>query len=66
MPKKLKTEELNRLSVDEFKHAKKFPIVVILDNIRSLSNIGSVFSFFGILNVIDTKIVHEVALAKYF
>jgi len=43
MPKKLKMEELNRLSVDEFKHAKKFPIVVILDNIRSLSNIGSVF-----------------------
>ncbi|MAZ92908.1 MAG: RNA methyltransferase [Lentimicrobiaceae bacterium] len=43
MPKKLEMEELNRLSVDEFKHAKKFPIVVILDNIRSLSNVGSVF-----------------------
>ena len=43
MPKKLEMEELNRLSADEFKHAKKFPIVVILDNIRSLSNVGSVF-----------------------
>ena len=43
MPKKLEMEDLNRLSVDEFKHAKKFPIVVILDNIRSLSNVGSVF-----------------------
>ncbi|MCF8297588.1 MAG: RNA methyltransferase [Saprospiraceae bacterium] len=41
--RKLKNSELNRLSVDEFKRAVKIPVVVILDNIRSLSNIGSVF-----------------------
>ena len=43
MNRKLKNEELNRLSVAEFKEAKKIPLVVILDDIRSLSNIGSVF-----------------------
>lgn len=35
--------ELNRLSVEEFKSAKKFPIVVALDNVRSALNVGSVF-----------------------
>ncbi|MGB1248093.1 MAG: RNA methyltransferase [Chitinophagales bacterium] len=34
---------LNRLSVDEFKTTKKTPLIIILDNIRSLNNIGSVF-----------------------
>ena len=41
--RKLKNSELNRLSVDEFKEVQKLPIVVVLDNIRSLNNIGSVF-----------------------
>jgi tRNA G18 (ribose-2'-O)-methylase SpoU len=41
--RKLKNEELPRLDVDGFKKAKKTPIVVVLDNIRSLNNIGSVF-----------------------
>ncbi len=41
--KKLSLEELNRISVDEFKKTDKIPIVVVLDNIRSLNNIGSVF-----------------------
>ena len=41
--RKLKNEELNRLSVDEFKQAEKKNLVVILDNIRSMNNIGSVF-----------------------
>ena len=41
--KKLLNEELNRLTVNEFKTAKKYPVVVILDNVRSLNNIGSVF-----------------------
>lgn len=36
-------EELNRKSVDEFKDAEKTPVVVILDNIRSMHNVGSVF-----------------------
>jgi len=41
--RKLKNSELDRLSVDEFKQSKKTPIIIILDNIRSLNNIGSVF-----------------------
>jgi len=41
--RKLKNSELDRLSVDGFKDAKKTPIIIILDNIRSLNNIGSVF-----------------------
>jgi len=43
MNKKLKLEELNRISVSEFKSAEKFPVVVVLDNIRSAFNIGSIF-----------------------
>lgn len=41
--RKLKNEELNRDSVSAFKLAKKTPAILILDNIRSLNNIGSVF-----------------------
>src|SRR5210317_1399161 len=41
--RKLKNSELNRLSVADFKSAQKTPIIVILDNIRSLNNIGSIF-----------------------
>lgn len=41
--RKLKNSELNRLSVDEFKNVEKTPLVVVLDNIRSCNNIGSVF-----------------------
>ena len=41
--RKLKNSELDRLSVQEFKKAEKLPVVVVLDNIRSLNNIGSVF-----------------------
>lgn len=41
--RKLKNSELDRLSVDEFIDTKKTPIIIILDNIRSLNNIGSVF-----------------------
>lgn len=43
MGRKLEMDELNRLSIEEFKEARKFPIIIVLDNIRSLSNIGSVF-----------------------
>ena len=43
MNRKLSNKELNRLSVDDYKNADKTPIIVVLDNIRSLSNIGSVF-----------------------
>lgn len=41
--RKLKNIELNRLSVEGFKMSKKTPLIVVLDNIRSLNNIGSVF-----------------------
>lgn len=41
--RKLKNNELGRISVDAFKEAKKTPIIVVLDNVRSLNNIGSVF-----------------------
>ncbi len=41
--KKLKNSELKRLDVAGFKQAEKMPIIIILDNIRSLNNIGSVF-----------------------
>ncbi|MDP4290411.1 MAG: RNA methyltransferase [Bacteroidota bacterium] len=41
--RKLKNSELDRLTVDEFKKADKFPIVIVLDNIRSQNNIGSAF-----------------------
>ncbi len=41
--KKLENSELSRLSIDDFRTSAKTPFVLILDNIRSLNNIGSVF-----------------------
>ena len=41
--KKLRNEELNRKTVDEFRQAGKNPVMVVLDNVRSLNNIGSIF-----------------------
>ncbi|GHB47016.1 RNA methyltransferase [Mongoliitalea lutea] len=41
--KKLSMDELNRLSVEEFKKVEKIPLVIILDNVRSLNNVGSAF-----------------------
>ncbi len=41
--RKLKNEELGRLEVNDFKTAPKLPCIVVLDNLRSLNNIGSVF-----------------------
>ncbi len=41
--KKLTTDEMNRLSLDEYREAEKVPLVVVLDNVRSQNNIGSVF-----------------------
>jgi tRNA G18 (ribose-2'-O)-methylase SpoU len=40
---KLRTEELNRKTIEEFKQAKKNPVMVVLDNLRSQHNIGSIF-----------------------
>ena len=41
--RKLKITELNRLTTNEFKESRKLPLIVILDNIRSIYNVGSVF-----------------------
>jgi tRNA G18 (ribose-2'-O)-methylase SpoU len=43
MNRKLKNNELVRKSITEFKDSEKTPIIIVLDNIRSLNNIGSVF-----------------------
>ncbi|WP_318344040.1 RNA methyltransferase [Flagellimonas baculiformis] len=43
MNRKLENSELERLDVEGFKEAEKSPIIIILDNVRSLNNIGSVF-----------------------
>lgn len=40
---KLSTDELNRISVDDFKKSAKTPVVVLLNNVRSALNVGSVF-----------------------
>jgi tRNA G18 (ribose-2'-O)-methylase SpoU len=41
--KKLSLSELNRITPDEFKEQSKIPVIVILDNIRSMNNVGSIF-----------------------
>ena len=41
--RKLKNTELNRKSIEEFKKADKTPAIVVLDNIRSIHNVGSIF-----------------------
>ena len=41
--RKLKNNELGRINIEEFKHATKTPITIILDNVRSAINVGSIF-----------------------
>jgi len=41
--KKLSMDELARKSLDEFKRSEKFPVIIVLENIRSMHNVGSVF-----------------------
>lgn len=41
--RKLKVTEMNRLNIDEFKEADKLSLIVVLDNVRSIYNVGSVF-----------------------
>jgi tRNA G18 (ribose-2'-O)-methylase SpoU len=43
MIRKLRTDELGRMSVEDFRQAKKIPVTVVLDDIRSAMNVGSVF-----------------------
>ena len=56
MSRKLDTEEIIRISTDEFKQTKKIPLVVVLDNVRSMHNIGSVF------RTSDAYVVEKVVL----
>lgn len=71
--RKLENSELNRKSVEDFKEADKTPIIIILDDIRSLNNIGSVFRtadaflvekiyLCGITAVPPNKEIHKTAL----
>ena len=62
MNKKLKLWELNRVSEEEFKAQQKFPLIVILDDIRSLNNIGSFFRTADAFNV--EKIVELLQRAE--
>lgn len=73
--RKLKNSELNRLTVDEFKQETKIPLIVILDNIRSLNNVGSVFRtsdafliekiyLCGITATPPNKEIHKTALGS--
>jgi len=41
--RKLKNNELNRLNLEEFKNSQKIPLIIVLDNVRSAHNVGSVF-----------------------
>jgi tRNA G18 (ribose-2'-O)-methylase SpoU len=54
--RKLKLEELNRLSTEDFKNASKNKIIIILDNVRSAMNVGSVF------RTADAFLVEEIIL----
>ena len=56
MSQKLKNEELNRLSVEAFKSAKKQSVILVLDNVRSLNNVGSAF------RTADAFLIEEILL----
>ncbi len=73
--RKLKNSELNRKNLEEFKQSDKTPLIVILDNIRSLNNIGSVFRtsdaflvekiyLCGITATPPNKEIHKTALGS--
>lgn len=56
MNQKLRNEALNRLSAEEFRAAEKQPAVLVLDNIRSLNNVGSAF------RTADAFLIEEIML----
>lgn len=71
--RKLQNKELNRISTEEFKQADKVPVVIVLDNIRSQNNVGSVFRtsdafriekifLCGITSTPENREVHKTAL----
>jgi 23S rRNA (guanosine2251-2'-O)-methyltransferase len=71
--RKLKNEELERISIKEFKEAVKIPIILVLDNVRSLNNVGSAFRtadafllegiyLCGVTGIPPDKEIHKTAL----
>ena len=61
--RKLKNNELGRITVDAFKAIEKTPLIVVLDNIRSLNNIGSVFRTADAFLIEKINILHASLLA---
>lgn len=57
--RKLSMDELGRKSIEEFKQAKKTPVIAILDNIRSMHNVGSVF------RTADAFLIEAIFLCGY-
>lgn len=75
--RKLEITELNRITTEEFKKATKIPLVVVLDNVRSLHNVGSVFRtsdaflvekicLCGITSIPPQPEIHKTALGAEF
>ena len=75
--RKLDVEELGRISADEFKSVEKMPLVVVLDNVRSLHNVGAVFRtsdaflvksiyLCGITSTPPNAEIHKTALGAEF
>ena len=73
--RKLKNKDLQRITVEEFKRAEKTPITIVLDNIRSALNVGSVFRtadaflieniiLCGITTIPPNKEIRKVALGS--
>jgi 23S rRNA (guanosine2251-2'-O)-methyltransferase len=75
--RKLRNDELTRLTVNDFKAAEKIPLVVVLDNVRSSNNIGSIFRtsdaflvgkiyLCGICGTPPDKEIHKTALGAEY
>jgi len=52
-------DELGRISADEFRRAEKFPVIAVLDNIRSMHNVGSIF------RSADSFLIEKIILTGY-
>ncbi len=73
MAHKLSTQEMNRMTVEEFRQSEKLPLTIVLDNVRSQNNIGSIFrtsdafrvehiSLCGICSTPPHREIHKTAL----
>jgi tRNA G18 (ribose-2'-O)-methylase SpoU len=57
--RKLRNEELDRKSVEEFHRSEKTPVILLLDNVRSMNNVGSIF------RTADAFLIHEIYLCGF-